>query len=428
MTRRTLAVSFLLAFLAATPASASDVTVTRVTPTCTGGDECRYFMEQPYDTISLTGSPGERNVITARVESGVFVYRDDGAPIRQIGSCTRVDDHEVRCAGRYASVRGGDMNDAITVTSGITAGGGAGDDELNGGDGPDDLDGGSGNDRLLGNAGFDTLRDGDAGAANDNDVFDAGPNGGVVDYSASAAPVSVDLADPPTVGEGEAGENDSIVGATAVVGGSGGDDLKADTRGSSLSGGGGNDVLFGREGNDSLTGGAGRNTIEAGSGNDTIGSTFEPRGADRIACDDDRDVVESPRLADLVANDCERIDFAAGTAANALPFDLLGDAVARVDLFSCLDAGRPSLELRVARNYRSRGLPRAGTLLGRRTATRRACRGRPRLSVRLSATGRRLLKRHKTLPVEVRVNDPGNAERYTTELSAPGEGGLGQLR
>src|SRR4051812_18126172 len=116
--RRALVASVVVAALAgpATAAQASDIKVDHVVPTCTGGDECRYFMEPPYDNFTLTGAPGEVNRITVTGNGafpGPIRFRDDGATIGDPGNCTRVDEHEVLCAGRIGFADGGDMNDVI---------------------------------------------------------------------------------------------------------------------------------------------------------------------------------------------------------------------------------------------------------------------------------------------------------------------------
>jgi hypothetical protein len=403
-------------------ALASDIAVEHVVPTCTGGDECRYFMEQPYDNFTLTGAPGEHNRITVKggdapASGGTITFRDDGAPIRDAGNCTRVDDNEVHCFGRSATVNGGDMDDVVTTDgANVAAGGGPGNDELTGGDGGDNLTGGPGNDVLHGGAGFDRLVDGDAGADADSDVFDGGPDGAQVSYGASTARVAVDLSAEEGK-SGEALENDTLVNVTGAEGGGGDDGLRAGAGDAALSGGFGDDDLSGGPGDDVLDGGPGRNVVAGGAGRDTIRGLLSSQ---RVTCGADADFVEVPTSRDLVGPDCERIQLESGsTVTSLLPIGSLGSAVVRVPSFECLSGGRPGIEIRVARTYRRAGLPRAGALLGRRTATRRACRGRPNLSVRLSPAGARLLRRHRMLPAEVRVIDPGNRGRYVTEISAP---------
>jgi hypothetical protein len=412
----------LVALLASAPAAhASDITFERITPTCSGGDECRYFTEQPYDNHTLTGSPGEVNRITVGrggPSGGAIRFRDDGAPIREIGNCTRIDEHEVLCNGRYGYAAGGDMNDVLMVSGdGLSIGGGEGDDELAGGDGPDTLSGGPGRDTLRGGGGFDTFYDG-ADSAGDADVYEGGEAGGFVSYVSSTVPVTIDLADPGPV-QGEAGEGDRMTGITSVQGGGAADTLRAAPSGSALDGASGDDTLIGGPGRDVLEGSVGRNTVDAGGGDDRIAG-LAPVGSDRIGCGDGRDVVDIPARGDLVGGDCERIEFDFGPVVRSLlPLRSLSSTVAIVDRFRCDGRGRPSLELRVASTYRTRGLPRAGTLLGRKVASTRTCRARVFHRVGLSRAGARLLRRHGRLPVEVRINDPGARERYVTELVEP---------
>lgn len=83
---------------------------------------------------------------------------------------------------------------------------GAGNDEVHGQDGNDSLDGGAGNDLLNGGAGNDTLH---GGAGNDTYVGGSGLD--MIDYSDSAAGVSVNLATGALSGGDAAG--DSIASA-----------------------------------------------------------------------------------------------------------------------------------------------------------------------------------------------------------------------
>jgi hypothetical protein len=381
-------------------------------------------MEQPYDNHTLAGAPGEVNRITVGrggSSGGMIRFRDDGAPIREIGNCTRVDDHEVLCNGRLGRASGGDMNDTLTVTSDLllSVDGGAGDDELNGSDGDDLLTGGPGSDTLRGGNGEDTFFDGDSGAAGDADVFDAGPGGATVDYLLTTTAVSVDLGSSEAA-QGAAGEGDRMIGVTGVSSGDGNDDLRAAPAGSTLMGGAGDDNLRGGPGSDAIRAGSGRNTIDAGAGDDRIGDNVNVFYENRIACGPGADLVDSPTGRDLLGPDCERAEFLISNRVDLfLPLGSLGATVARGSALSCSSRGNPAIELRVARAFRTAGLPRAGTLLGRTTASRRACVGRRSIRVRLSRAGGRLLRRHNRLPVEVRLNDPGDEERFVTELVAP---------
>ena len=423
-----LAILTLTAFAALPGAAhASSITAYHFVPTpCTDGDECRYYMPPPpYSNYTLIGAPGEANRMTVTgttAVNGLLRFRDEGAPIGSIPpECNRVDANEVTCFGNVGYADGGDGNDVVTSGGGsVRALGGPGDDELIGSDLGDSLDGGLGNDALRGNGGFDYLEDGTPEASGDADVFMGGAGGARVSYTSSTAPVKVDLAAMADPVQGVAGEGDRISDVNEVEGGMSNDDLRATEVGSKLMGGPGDDTLIGRMGNDELDGGYGKNVIDAGAGRDTIGSGFGLPTQDRVACGADPDVVRAVSEKDLIGGDCEQLNFTSiASVTSFLPLTALTGPVARTVGFSCFDAGRPRLELRVARRYRTRGQPRAGTLLGRRVATRRACRKGQTLSVRLSSSGQRLLSRHARLPVEVRVIYPGHRETYTTELVAP---------
>jgi Ca2+-binding RTX toxin-like protein len=415
--------------LSSAAAQASTITAVHYEPLpCTNGDECRYYMPEPaYDNFTLSGSPGEANKMTVSgssngVSAGTLRFRDDGAPIGDIPArCTRIDANEVTCFGNLGFANGGDGNDVISTNGTSVFGlGGPGDDELIGSDLPDRLNGGPGNDVLRGNGGYDTLEDGEPGAAGDADQFVGGPDAARVSYVSSKAAVTVDLANMTDPVQGEPGEGDRLSDVNAVDGGMGNDELSAADTGSKLTGGAGDDKLTGRAGNDELDGGYGKNVIDAGAGNDAIGPDIAVPSENRVVCGEGADVVQTPSKKDLIGGDCDQIIYYADLDVRSfLPLTTLSGPVARATDLNCFSAGRPNMELRVARLYRTAGMPKAGTLLGRKTGTRRTCRPGRSLTVRLSPAGQRLLRRHKALPVEVRVNDPGNRERYITQLVAP---------
>jgi Ca2+-binding RTX toxin-like protein len=228
----------------------------------------------------------------------------------------------------------------VSLATGIGSGGDAGGDtltgvenligsafadSLTGNDGNNSLDGGAGNDSLFGGTGDDTL-DGGAGA----DALNGGQGMDFVDYSTSAAAVSINLANGSASGGDAAGDqfqgvdgiigtrfNDTLIGFDnqglsvdvytnifyggagndfidgagsddilfggndndTVLGGSGNDQISGDAGNDSLLGGTGNDsgfggtgndTLFGGDGNDSLDGGADADSVDGGVGNDTL--------------------------------------------------------------------------------------------------------------------------------------------------------------
>ena len=195
---------------------------------------------------------------------------------------------------------------------------GEGNDKVYGGDGNDSLNGQNGNDTLYGDAGKDTLVGGagnnaEYGGSGDDrfiggvgsDTFYGGTDQDNLDYSASAAGVSINLstsvlsggdAANDHIGEGIDGVygsafNDTLVGFDQQGTGAG------DSFTNQFYGAGGNDQISGMAGNDQLYGGADQDTIYGGSGSDTVDggtgndSLFGDAGNDLIAGGDGRDMV-----------------------------------------------------------------------------------------------------------------------------------------
>jgi Ca2+-binding RTX toxin-like protein len=178
------------------------------------------------------------------------------------------------------------------------------------------LTGGTGNDSLFGGTGDDTLAGG-AGA----DVLTGGEGMDFLDYSASGAAVSVNLATGAATGGDATGDqlqgvdgiigtafNDTLIGFDnqgltgdiytnifyggagsdyidgaasndilyggndndTVIGGTGADQLFGDDGADQLFGGADNDSVFGGTGNDTLSGGDGADSLSGGDGNDSL--------------------------------------------------------------------------------------------------------------------------------------------------------------
>ena len=408
-------VALTLLALMSVDARASEVVLVRVP--CTGGDECRYFQETTYH--KLVGAPGERNRVTvsATPDGTETIVRDYGAPIREVADCARIDDHAVRCRAGILRVEAGDLDDFVAVGASAYADGGEGDDELVVRD-FGYVSGGPGRDVVRGGPYGDYLSDGDAGADGDADVFDGGGGADVVNYGVSRERVTVDLSRPGSTA-GEDGEGDTLVSVEGAVGGSAGDTLTAGEAFGALSGGGGHDRL---------TGGAARNTIEPGPGNDVVAAgggadlvdLERGGGRDRIACGADADEVFRPGRAALLDPDCERTElWNDGVVTSLAPLRSLLRPVMRVAPFGCGSRLRTVTELRVARTHRRRGMPRAGTLVARRRVGGPRCRGRS-AAVKLLPAGRRALRRHGRLPVQVRVFRRGHDDGvYLLDLKRP---------
>lgn len=132
--------------------------------------------------------------------------------------------------------------------------GGGGDDTVMGTGQRDSVNGGAGDDLVFGTAGTDT--------------YNGGADFDTIDYSASAAGVTVDL----TLGTGTGGDaqGDSYVAIEGIAGTSTFDTMTGSDIDNVLAGAAGNDSLNGVGGNDTLVGGLGRDTVDGGSGNDTF--------------------------------------------------------------------------------------------------------------------------------------------------------------
>ncbi len=158
-------------------------------------------------------------------------------------------------------VIGSDFNDDITGgTASDTIFGGAGNDRLFGSGGFDVLDGGDGDDLLSGGDDADTFIGG-AGA----DVHLGGGGLDIIDYSASASRVVLNLDTSGTLGDAL---GDTYFGVETVIGTDFNDNITGDSASETLDGGAGNDVLIGAGGYDLLIGGDGDDTMSGGVGHD----------------------------------------------------------------------------------------------------------------------------------------------------------------
>lgn len=160
---------------------------------------------------------------------------------------------------------------SVNLATGLGAGGEAEGDILNGiavliGSGfADSLTGDTRDNRFVGGIGADVI-DGSAG-------FDT------VDYSGSAAAVSINLS--TNVNSGGDATGDKLYGIEAVVGSAYADKLVGDAQANTLFGGAGNDTLDGGAGTDLLIGGAGNDTYVVDVTTDLV-LEREAEGTDRI--------------------------------------------------------------------------------------------------------------------------------------------------
>jgi Ca2+-binding RTX toxin-like protein len=101
-----------------------------------------------------------------------------------------------------------------------------------------------------------------------NDYFDGGSGTDRVDYSATTATVSVNLA--TGVATGSQIGTDTLVSIEQAVGGSGNDTLTGGSANERLDGGAGIDTISGDGGNDTLIGGDGADSLDGGAGIDVV--------------------------------------------------------------------------------------------------------------------------------------------------------------
>jgi Ca2+-binding RTX toxin-like protein len=186
-------------------------------------------------------------------------------------------------------LRGGVGNDVARGDAGNdTIDGGEGNDSLDGGDeadillagaGDDVLNGDGGNDLLFDGAGRDTVSGGEgddyvvAAADGDDDVYVGNAGVDTLDYSASTAGITVDVA-LGTARGADIGQ-DRIAGFEQFIGGSGDDTMSASATSVTMNGADGNDTLNGGDGNDVIVDGGGSDAVSAGSGDDRIAAAAD---------------------------------------------------------------------------------------------------------------------------------------------------------
>ena len=191
-------------------------------------------------------------------DSGLFISNFQGTHVPTSGvsqdvPCTDGDDTITGGAGSEVidgkagddSLNGGGGDDVIT--------GGAGSDQLQGGAGKDFLDGGAGHDSLDGGAGDDTLQ------YSGDDAIDGGDGSDtlIIDLSAQATGVVLDISNPNAVQTLGDGTTILHVEALKFTGGSGDDTVTGGAGADAIDGGAGDDVLAGGGGDDAIAGGSG---------------------------------------------------------------------------------------------------------------------------------------------------------------------------
>jgi hypothetical protein len=425
--------------------------------------------------IVYQAGPGEPNRVSLTGGREELRIADPAAVISPGAGCSRIDRHSVRCSAEgesgvtrvFVATGGG----ADTVRSGIAdrdawfwgeviVSGGRGNDVLVGGPTGEQLYAGSGADVLRGRGGGDLLSDASApdslhsgdpspflsdegsGVAladpgRGRDSFDGGSGrGDTVSYEARRAGVRVDLANPAAIG-GAKREHDTVSGVESARGGAGDDRLAGNWRSNGLDGGDGDDRIVGRRGNDFIEAGRGRNVIVAGSGNDQMSGSYRPSdyGPERIFCGSGSDFVGWIFPSDFLNDDCETLEFNflgegglfGGDATSLLPLRTGSppSVLVATELW-CYAMANPTgcqlnLELRVEGPATRGGTaPPRGRLLGAASYTFSPDE-RKSVTLDVSPTGLKILRRHRTLRVLVSAReDPSHPPAgYLTVLRTP---------
>ena len=297
---------------------------------------------------------------------------------------------------------GGDGNDQLSANRGTVLGG-PGDDALTG----EFLDGGPGDDRLAGTE-ADNVLIGGPGA----DLLKGMGGTDRTSYAERTEGVRVTIdgrSDDGAPGEGDDVETED------VNGGAGPDVLTGDDGPNGLTGLCGDDRLTGGDGADVLEGGAGADTIDGRAGDDLVYADAGPfgdppppaarcgaktaTGSDLIACGPGDDLVLAG-AGDRVAADCERVYF---NVIDVPRLKILAPAVVRPT--------RDAVRVAVRDVTQASGLPADGVFPLSGTVSLRAAGGTPegvlgrgelprldgggtaRVSVALTRTARRALRR-----------------------------------
>ena len=375
------------------PAAAQAGTITAEPATesvCRLGD-CRLTVS----SLTFSAKAGERNAVTLVRDGDDYTARDASAPLTAGNGCRQLDPHTARCNLPRAEVfiSLGDEDDVLDAAPdrGVTVNGGPGADRLTGGDGADTLYGGAGADALHGGQGDDALTGGFPQlpqSLDADDTLDGGPGRDLADYYLREAPIVADL----TAGvAGQAGERDALLAVEDGAAGLGDDLLIGDAGPNRLEGRTGDDELRGGDGADFLRGEEGVDRLLAGAGDDRIDSN-EPTAAG--ACGPGLDVIDSlssdgEELPGLVHPDCERLNIGYNTGEGASIGARPVGATARHlrFAFTCPRAFKKDCEGYIT--VRTAG--RRPVLLAFGYGSARP--GVKRISVRLTRSGRRLLRR-----------------------------------
>jgi Ca2+-binding RTX toxin-like protein len=409
---------------------------------------------------ALDGGDGTDTVDYSNSTTSVIVLPDG---VANDGSGGGAEGDNV--SGAFESVSGGSADDTLVANAGAGV--------LSGGGGNDTLDGGGGPDMLIGGGGIDSasyagrggpvavdLAAGTGGEAGEGDVLtqvEAATGGNGPDDIRGDDVVNILSGGPGDDSLEGRGDQDTIFGGPGndvadggagpdtVFGDAGEDNLRGGTEADGVNGGDGDDQMDGGPGNDIFTGGAGndtalysdratavdvtldgadndgekderdqvRTTVEStktGGGNDFVNLRDGVKG--NVSCGAGTDSVRVDRT-DEVASDCEEATVgAAATCAigpNLPRMNRRGVVRLRV---RCARAGRATVRLRTV------GKARRAKKVGSKSLRLRAGK-RTTVSVKLTRTAKRLLKRHKgSLRTHATVSVRGSTAARATKRSA----------
>lgn len=441
-------------------------------------------------TATFEAEPGEANdvTVTATTSPLVVTYEDPNAPITTGDNCESLGEHAARCSGPitlldtrladgddtvhmvvedggfplFSRASGGGGDDRLFGSAGFevlggdagddTIDGGGGDDlidggtdadELNGDDGKDAIDGGPGEDDLDGGGGDDKLHGDGENDAPGTDTIDGGPGEDLASYYLQTGPIDVDLATGTE--RGPDGEADVLSGIEDVEGGLGGGRIAGDAgpnelsaglpdapvtlngRGGddTLTGGPEDDLLSGGYGNDVLTGWGGSDSFHAGAGADEL-RTLSPAGgagADRaISCGPDADMVTTADPNDLIPRSCEHVRFGGGFLFSPILQRAQGPTI-------LIDLVRPRSTHPCRAVIGLYGPAPADVREPRKIAfhTFTVRRNRFRATLEPNAYGRRLLRAHRHLRIQVLVETLRGCDETWPAYPRPGSGFTARL-
>lgn len=262
----------------------------------TGPSTVTVFGTSDVDAMTVNEAAG---TVTITVNGEVATFASGNVATLDIfgyAGSDRIEIQSLLGSSRSVTIKGGDGNDTIRVSSSVTNAvhiqGGNNNDLLIGGGGDDVIVGNAGNDWLNGGAGSDTLS-GEAG--NDCYAFDeatssesdllselTGNGTDTLTFASMTSDVTIDLSASDALGsmanrtitvltgQGDNFENvQGGAGADLITGNGANNLLAGNGNADQLTGMGGNDQLQGGGGDDGLTGGDGNDYLAGGDGNDT---------------------------------------------------------------------------------------------------------------------------------------------------------------